>query len=156
MKNNGSMMMGSTLLAVLLIALLIRVPAIKVAYNGEAFLLKEKEFEIGWIHSVEKEPWFEKYKLEKGNLILTETRFKTFGAGTPSSGQTIPSDDGYVHMQINRQMEAVHLTVSKNVRTTLYTNDSTIPLHKLAGDHETIMIDSKKIPVWQMLRGEWK
>lgn len=139
----------------LLIALFIKIPAIAVAYDGGVFYLRDKEFKIGWIHSVEKEPWFEKYELEDGQLILTETWFKTFGAGVPSSGEVIPSSDGFIHMKINRPMDAIRLTVSKKVRTTLYTKDSSIPLHTFAANHATVVIESKKIPLWQILRGEY-
>lgn len=153
MKNKGLILIGSTLLAVLLVAIFIKKPVIQFAYDGGVFYLNE-EFEIGWIHSVEKEPWFEKYELQDGSLVLTETRFKTFGAGTPSTGEVIPSNDGFVHLKVNRKMDAVHLTVSEKVQTTLYTKNKIIPLNKLTADHETVVITIEKLPIWQILRGD--
>ena len=110
-------------------------------------------FEIGWIHSVEKEPWYETYENINDQLYLTVTKFKTFGAGTPSDEEVIPSQDGFIHMKVNRPMDAVHLVVSKNVKSTLYTNDKIIPLYELVDDYETITIEIIDIPLWRLLRG---
>jgi len=58
--NSKRFMMGSTvLLIVLLVLLLVKVPVTQVSFKEDSFFLKEETFELGWIHSVEKEPWFE-------------------------------------------------------------------------------------------------
>lgn len=148
--------MGSTFLTVLLLILFIKIPVIEVSYNDSRFFLKDDQFEIGWIHSVEKEPWFEKYALKNDSLYLIETRFKTFGAGTPSTGKVLPSSDGYVHIEIDYQMDEINLVVSENVQTTLYTKSNSIPLYRIAPDHETILIKNKELPIWQIIRGDYK
>ncbi|WP_225228749.1 DUF1850 domain-containing protein [Bacillus sp. PS06] len=144
------------MLIVLLILLFVNVSKLKVSYNDRYFYLDNDTFEIGWIHSVEKEPWYETYEMRNDSLFLNETRFKTFGAGTPSDGTIIPSNDGFVHMLINQKMEDIHLFVSNNVKTTLYTEKSTIPLYELVDDYETVTIEVKKIPLWELLRGDGK
>lgn len=140
----------------LLSFLLIKPSTIQVSYKDGSFYLKEDRFEIGWIHSVEKEPWFETFERKGSDLYLIKTRFKTFGAGTPSNGVVIPSNDGFVHMKVNEKMDEIRLVVSKNVKTTLYTETSTVPLYELMDDYETVVFDSKKIPFWRLLRGEFK
>lgn len=154
--SNKRFIIGSTVTLVLLILLFYKVSIIQVSYNDSRFYLKEDTFELGWIHSVEKEPWFEMYKMKDHELYLVETRFKTFGAGTPSTGEVIPSNDGFVHLRIDRKMEAIHLVVSKQVKTTLYTENSTIPLYELVEDYTTTTIETKKLPLWQLLRGDQK
>lgn len=149
--NSKRFIVGSTILTVLLILLFYKIPVIKLSYSDHYFYLKDKTFEIGWIHSVEKEPWFEKYKLRNDDLYLVETRFKTFGAGVPSTGEIIPSNDGYVHMRMNRKMEAIHLIVSENIKTTLYTEHYNIPLYKITEKYGAITIESKKLPLWRLL-----
>jgi hypothetical protein len=150
-------MMGSTvLLIVLLVLLLVKVPVLQVSFKEGSFLLKEETFELGWIHSVEKEPWFETYEKKDDSLFLVRTRFKTFGAGTPSTGEIIPSKDGFVHMKINQKMENLQLSVSENVQTTLYLEGRTIPLYTFVEDYETVEIKAEKLPLWQYLRGEKK
>ncbi len=140
----------------LLLFLFIKKPVLQVSYSDTVFYLKENEFEIGWIHSVEKEPWFEKYAIKSGKLYLIGTRFKTFGAGTPSDGKIIPSDDGFVHMAMNREMESLNLIVSDRIKTTLWTGGTAIPLYKLAGEYGSVTIEIKKQPIWRLLRGDYK
>ncbi|MFE7064565.1 DUF1850 domain-containing protein [Sutcliffiella sp. NPDC057660] len=155
--NRKRFMMGSTvLLIVLLVLLLVKIPVLQVSFKEDSFFLKEETFELGWIHSVEKEPWFETYERKDDGLLLVWTRFKTFGAGTPSTGETIPSKDGFVHMKINQKMESLQLSVSENVQTTLYLEGRTIPLYTFAEDYETVEIKAIKLPLWQYLRGEKK
>lgn len=156
MKNKRLKILGSTFFAVLLIILFIKIPVIEVSYNDSRFFLKDDQFEIGWIHSVEKEPWFETYTLKDHSLYLIETRFKTFGAGTPSTGKVLPSSDGFVHMELNNKMDEINLIVSKNVQTTLYMKNRSIPLYKIAPDHGTVVIKNKELPVWQIIRGDYK
>lgn len=53
------------------------------------------EFVVQWEHSVEKELWQEKLKInEDGDIVLIETRFRSFGAGVPSS-----KDEGNVYFE---------------------------------------------------------
>ncbi len=131
-----------------------KVPTIQVSYADGRFYLKGRTFQIGWIHSVEKEPWLEMYERRGKELYLVETKFKTFGAGTPSIGEVIPSDDGFVHMKLDNKMAELRLSVSENVETTLYTENETIPLYTLVDDYESVVIDIQKLPLWQHLRGE--
>lgn len=153
--NNKRLIIGSTFLIVLLILLfIIKFPIVQVSYDNSRFYLKEDTFEIGWIHSVEKEPWFETYQLKDHQLFIIGTRFKTFGAGTPSVGKIIPSNDGYVHMELDRKMDEINLVVSKNVKTTLYTENSSIPLYQLVDDHTNVTIEGTEIPLWQIIRGD--
>ena len=146
--SNKRVIIGGILLLMLLLFLFKQTTVIEVSYQDGSFYLKEDSFEVGWIHSVENEPWFETFELRDDGLYLVTTRFKTFGAGTPSTGKVIPSTDGYVHMEINQKMESISLVVSENVRTTLRTSSSTYLLYQLVEDYETVTIGVKKIPLW--------
>lgn len=54
---------------------------------------------IRWQHSVEKEEWEEFYVIDEGDILLSKTRFKTFGAGVPSDvGTETFIKDGWVYM----------------------------------------------------------
>ncbi len=141
------MVLGSIVFLMLLYLLIIE-DTIEVSYGGESIYVGEKTFEIGWIHSVEKEEWFETYEIAGDELLLKETRFKTFGAGVPSNGEIIPSEDGFVHMKVNQSMKELRLTVSQNVKTTLYLANEIIPLYEVVDDYETVTIQIKKRPNW--------
>ena len=146
------------LVAVLILALvcplfLIRKEIVLVEYEQGQFLIKD-EFTIGWVHSVEKEPWYEIYKVYNNHLYLKETYFKTFGAGTPSDGTFIETDDGYVHFMINKPVQEINLVISDNVKTTIYTKNEEIKLYKLAEDYSSVSFKIQKIPLWKYIRGE--
>jgi len=43
-------------------------------------------FTVAWVHSVERTPWRETYALgPAGELMLSETAFRSFGAGVPAT-----------------------------------------------------------------------
>ena len=132
----------------------IRFPTILVDYPDGSFYLKGDSFDIGWIHSVEKEPWFESFERKDAELLLTSTKFKTFGAGVPSSDKVIKSDDGFVHMIVDEPMEELMLAVSYNVQTTLYTEKNQIALYELVDDYYTVFIRVEQVSLWNLLRGE--
>lgn len=152
--NNKVFLLGSTVLIVLLLFLFVKVPVLYVSYEGGGFSIKEDSFEVSWIHSVEKELWMETYEKEGNRLYLARTRFKTFGAGTPSDGEVIPSNDGFVHMKIDREVESIDLIVSTNVETTLTTDSKEYRLYEMVEEYENVIIEIKKLPLWEYLRGE--
>lgn len=91
-----------------------------VENDYERLLFKPADFTIGWVHSVEKEPWFERYEVIDMQFHLYETYFKTYGAGVPSDGEVIPSDDGYIHLKIDLYYPEISVAASENVETALY------------------------------------
>lgn len=142
------------MIMLLLAIFAIKIPTIQMTYMDGSFYLTDKSFEIGWIHSVEKEPWYETYGIVNGDLHLTETKFKTFGAGVPSDKEVIRSEDGFIHMSIHEKFEELRLTVSENTKTTLYTEKNTIPLYEFIDNHETVIFRVEKTPLWKIIRGE--
>lgn|SRR5699024_3102088 len=133
----------------------IRLPGIQINMKDGSYFLKENSFTLHWIHSVEKEPWFEVYERQGDQLLLTETYFKTFGAGVPSDGEIIDSDDGYIHMKVNRAMDDVNVVVSSNVKTTLTTQEKDIKLYDMVDDYEEVHIQSKQLYLWNLVGGEF-
>lgn len=139
---------------VLLFFLLFRLPVIHFDFGEEQYILTEDEFTLKWIHSVEKEEWLEMYEMDGEGLLLTETIFKTYGAGVPSDGEIISSEDGFVHMRINHKLIDMNLTVSENAQTTIETESKTIPLYELTGDYEFVAVSIQRIPIWQYIGGK--
>lgn len=127
---------------------------IQLNANKEKYILKDSVFQIRWIHSVEKELWIEEYEKRDNKLYITQTFFKTYGAGVPANAQETRTVDGYVQMNVEREMPSLDLAVSHNVETTLAINDQMIPLYEMVDDYETVYITVETINVWQYLRGE--
>ena len=137
----------------LLFFLLWRIPVVQFDFSGERYYLKESNFTLQWIHSVEKEEWLEFYERDGDSLLLTETKFKTYGAGVPSDGEIISSEDGYVHMKIDRVFTEMNLTVSQNAQTKIKTADKEIPLYEYTEDYELVTITVEFIDLWNYVRG---
>ncbi|MFC7363893.1 DUF1850 domain-containing protein [Bhargavaea changchunensis] len=116
-------------------------------------MIRTDRFEIGWIHSVEKEPWFETYEARDGKLYLTGTRFKTYGAGVPSEGKIIPSDDGFVHMALDREVPELNIFTSKDIKTTFYFGKGELPLYAPGGERWSVSITHKTVPLWRLFGG---
>ena len=138
---------------VLLFFLFWRIPVVQFNFGEELYYLKETDFALQWIHSVEKEEWLEFYERDGDSLLLTETKFKTYGAGVPSDGEIISSKDGYVHMKIDRLFNEMNLTVSRNAQTTIITADQEIPLYEYTEDYELVAITIEYLHLWNYARG---
>ncbi|MCR8850410.1 DUF1850 domain-containing protein [Rossellomorea sp. SC111] len=73
--------------------------------------LEEKDVSIRWTHSVEKEDWEEFFHIQDETILLTSTRFKTFGAGVPDhAGDDTYIKDGWVYMT------GIHQTIGSSLR----------------------------------------
>lgn len=142
---------GSAIFIVLLFLLFFRIPVIEIAGENQTLYIKEKEFKIGWIHSVEKEEWFEIYERRKNELVLTDTYFKTFGAGTPYFEKTVVTENGFVRMKIDQHFPSLTITVSENVKTSVFIEDRQIPLYEYFADYETVTIRIDYLPIWRYM-----
>ncbi|WP_019414812.1 DUF1850 domain-containing protein [Paenisporosarcina sp. TG20] len=140
------------LLFFLLLIVIFPLRFVEITLPNSTFFLYIKNFEVQWIHSVEKEEWIESYQVKNDKLILTSTAFKTFGAGVPSDKEVIERDDGFVHMTINREMNDILLVVSDLVETTVFFENKEIPLYELVEDYEEVHFESKLLPWWNILK----
>lgn len=154
-KSKKKILMGSALVIVLLFFLLIRIPVTEVEANGEIYYVWGKDFTIGWIHSVEKEEWFEVYERKPDHFLLTETYFKTFGAGTPYNENATTVKDGFVSMELGYEYPILEMAVSENVQTSMYINNRIIPLFEYTDDYEVIRFRVCNISLLEILRGEF-
>lgn len=153
MSNKFTWLLGGAITLLLLISL-IKVPVIIGVVNDQQYVISKDTFQIEWIHSVEKEQWIEYYKRQDDHILLTKTVLSTFGAGTPSEGTIIESDDHRVHMEINRKMDQLHLIISENVETTIYIEHQKIPLFEQFDHFTEMSIFVDRIHLFEYLRKE--
>ena len=98
---------------------------------------------------MEKEEWIEVYTMNGTGLILEKTRFKAYGAGVPSTGPTTFTEDGFVEMDIQREMERISLVVSPLVQSSLTTKSGrTYLLYKLVDPYEEVHIQPVHLSVY--------
>lgn len=131
------------------------VSTIQVDIGDQSYLLKDERFIISWIHSVEKEEWKEAYIVQEDSFLLSETAFKTFGAGSPYNEGNTYIQDGFVVMEIGETIPEINMMISKNVQTTLIIEDKPIFLYQLIDEeYENAHFYHQKIPLWKFLKGE--
>ena len=153
---NNKKLFGSIVILLILLAIFfIRFPVLVFEFSDKTLFATTKQFDLGWIHSVEKEEWVEHYEIDQDRLLLVSTKFKTFGAGVPSIAENVELIDGYVRMKINQHYEQLNLTISENVDSTIYLDDKVIKIYEYGKTYDTVLISVKKIFIWQYLGGEF-
>lgn len=157
-KASKTMVAGGTgFLVLLFLSNWITLPLVTFEIKNQLFWTASRQFAIQWIHSVEKEEWVEFYERKEESLCLTQTKFKTFGAGvpsTPADSRQTALEDGYVWLEINRSFPSLQLVVSENVKSTLIINNKEILLYELVDNYEPVTISVQKLSLWDMLKGE--
>lgn len=134
------------------------VPQKKIVIDSEEeqdLYIAAESFEIHWIHSIEKEEWFEVYEIDEDELILTTSHFKTFGAGVPSRSEEKPevTADGFVKYTINQKYPDIYLNVSENVETTIVQNNEELLLYEQYEPYTAVEIKVIYISKFEQLIG---
>jgi hypothetical protein len=104
----------------------------------------EPNFQLRWIHSVEKQWWEEQYLRESDGLLLTTTYFQAFGAGTPSTEALAPvKKPGYIGYQINERLPSLNWVVSRLTQGEIDYADYRILIHQWVPDYSEVTITPK-------------
>lgn len=114
-------------------------------------------FDLKWMHSVEKQWWIESYEAHNEQLFLTDTYLQTFGAGTPSTekiGTNNHRYPGYVHYQINTLLPHLNWMISSHIKAQIITDQKTLPIYQWVDDYTNIYIFAVKQNLWTVLRQE--
>jgi hypothetical protein len=147
--------LGSIGFLILLSFFFIRFPVISFEFKEGTYYTKNQQFDLIWIHSVEKEEWIEMYQVHGNQLILEETKFKTFGAGVPSDAKEVALEDGYVVMTIDQPYDELNLTISENVSSMIKIANKEFKLYEYGQSYDTVQITAAKINLWEYLKGEF-
>lgn len=111
--------------------------------------IKQNTFQLSWIHSVEKTQWKERYLQDNTQLILTETQFVSFGAGTPDQGVISRQEDGNIEMQINRKLKELNWVISRRMQGKIEIADRIWNIYKDFPDYSTVHISIRKDSLWK-------
>lgn len=119
-------------------------PVVEVAVDGKSCYFTEADFQLRWMHSVEKQWWEEHYQSEPDGLLLTTTYFQAFGAGTPSTEQPASiHKSGYVGYQINHKFPQLNWVVSRLTQGEIDYAGHRILLHRWVPDYSEVIIKPK-------------
>ncbi|MCO8044299.1 DUF1850 domain-containing protein [Acinetobacter bohemicus] len=126
-------------------------PYIFVEVREQNFQCKidQKSFQLSWMHSVEKTQWKERYLQDENDLILAETQFISFGAGTPDQGTITRQDDGSIHMHIDRKMKELNWVISRRMQGKIESADRIWNVYQDFPDYSMVQISIKKDSLWK-------
>lgn len=131
--------------------------------NSEKYFIstaRMEGFEIAYTHSVNKGRVHDFYDIQKTEgLLLTGTRFVSYGAGIPEPGEMPGSqfqvtEDGYEIVNINREVDrlvmAVGLIANHTITFRFYKNDNGPAAHKykmadLFPPQTSIILEKKRV-----------
>lgn len=104
----------------------------------------DPDFELRWIHSVEKQWWEEQYQRMDDELLLTTTYFEAFGAGTPSTEKLAPvQKPGYLGYQINEKLPNLNWVVSRLTKGEINYGGHRFLIHQWVPDYSEVVIMPK-------------
>lgn len=94
----------------------------------------QKTVSLRFIHSVERTPVLEKYKVNgQHKLVLYETEYESFGVGLPflASEGRFHAKDGRFVMEMDRVFPSVSLRTGPEAQLTLTVNSQQYPLYQM-------------------------
>lgn len=104
----------------------------------------DPDFELRWIHSVEKQWWEEQYQRMDDELLLTTTYFEAFGAGTPSTEKLAPvQKPGYLGYQIDEKLPNLNWVVSRLTKGKINYGGHRFLIHQWVPDYSEVVIMPK-------------
>lgn len=125
------------------------------AEGYEPVYLDAETFELHWIHSIEHEEWYEVYEVREGDLLLTETYFKTFGAGVPSDSEESSeiTEDGFVKFTVNDTYPELYMNVSENVKTKIVQSGREYLLYEMFDSYTSVKVSIQNRPLFMQSTG---
>ena len=139
----------------------VRVAGVEGADDTVCYFV-EPDFQLRWIHSVEKQWWEEQYQridgssTEAAELLLTTTYFEAFGAGTPSTEMLAPvQKPGYLGYQINEKLPNLNWVVSRLTKGEIDYGDHRVLIHQLVPDYSEVTIIPKTYDLIDIFKKEF-
>lgn len=117
-------------------------------------------FTLRWRHSVELQPWEEKFQANINTMIFTliETRFRSYGAGVPAntSGNCALIDGYIVYQNLSSPYTELPFINSHYAKYCLYNKDKEYRLFELIPDNSKVILSLMKLSrlkYWQLKSG---
>ncbi|GHC27943.1 hypothetical protein GCM10010082_21470 [Kushneria pakistanensis] len=113
-------------------------------------------FSLCWQHSVEREDWIETFALSKGAIRVVSSRFKTFGAGVPDTGQASRLEQGWVVLDdIARPVDPLLVQAAAREHYRMGYGGYWLDLGAL-GPAPTLRFQQQRLPPVMVLAGLWR
>lgn len=143
-------------LIVIILSFILFIPIFpKLIINKKVFNIRSKEFVISYIHSVNKGKVRDYYIIKNKNIILSKTRFVSYGAGIPEpeNGQKFIIMDDYAEISdINKKIDDLYLFVGTIANHKIEIDESEIELKKIFKPQTSIKIEYKILSLFEYIK----
>ena len=144
------------LTAIILITIILFKPIFpKLLINKKVFNIKNKEFVILYTHSVNKGLVRDYYIIKDKNIILSKTRFASYGAGIPEpeKRQKFTETEDYIEISdINRKIDNLYLFVGTIANHKIEIDEKKIELKEIFKPQENIKIEYKILSIFEYIK----
>lgn len=126
----------------------------KLLINNKIFNIEKKEFIISYTHSVNKGLVRDYYIIEDKNIVLSKTRFASYGAGIPEPEELqkfIITDDYIEIYDINKKIDNLYLFVGTIANHIIEIDGEKIELKKIFKPQESIKIEYKILSLFEYI-----
>ena len=127
----------------------------KLLINNKIFNIEKKEFIISYTHSVNRGRVRDYYIIKNKYIILSKTRFMSYGAGIPEpeKRQKIIETEYYIEIRdINRKIDNLYLFVGTIANHKIEIDEKKIELKEIFKPQENIKIEYKILSIFEYIK----
>lgn len=127
----------------------------KLLINNKIFNIEKKEFIISYTHSVNRGRVRDYYIIKSKYIILSKTRFMSYGAGIPEpeEAQKITITDDYIEINdINKKIDNLYLFVGTIANHKIEIDEKKIELKEIFKPQENIKIEYKILSIFEYIK----
>jgi hypothetical protein len=120
-------------------------------------MTRGEEFTLSFVHSVNKRPVYDTFRVEDDQLVIVTSRFDSFGAGMPESSTeqgTIHVDrDGWLQWTINRPVPEIRFFVGWVAQHTLHLKGQKFLLTDWVDPGTSLSVRTRKASWYEIWKG---
>ncbi|TXJ35740.1 DUF1850 domain-containing protein [Brachyspira aalborgi] len=127
----------------------------KLLINNKIFNIEKKEFVISYTHSVNRGRVRDYYIIKSKYIILSKTRFMSYGAGIPEpeKRQKFRETEDYIEISdINRKIDNLYLFVGTIANHKIEIDEKKIELKEIFKPQENIKIEYKILSIFEYIK----
>ena len=127
----------------------------KLLINNKIFNIEKKEFIISYTHSVNRGRVRDYYIVKNKYIILSKTRFMSYGAGIPEpeKRQKFIETEDYIEISdINRKIDNLYLFVGTIANHKIEIDEKKIELKEIFKPQENIKIEYKILSIFEYIK----
>ena len=127
----------------------------KLLINNKIFNIEKKEFIISYTQSVNRGRVRDYYIIKSKYIILSKTRFMSYGAGIPEpeKRQKFTETEDYIEISdINRKIDNLYLFVGTIANHKIEIDEKKIELKEIFKPQENIKIEYKILSIFEYIK----